>query len=192
MALILPIGRMGQCLALALCFLILAIAWIGALRPLYDVYTIREEHLAGIEAEAARSAAQFDTLPRLAEVTGSSSRNSAATFLRAGSDALAGAALQEQLQTKAVRSGALLKSIEMIPTWQTTTLHRIGLSVAISATLSQIVDIFARLEEGKVDIIIDDVRLTGTLPAKPDHEFPLDVAFTLYAFRGVSAKGGSP
>lgn len=190
----LPGGRQGQILAAALAMLALALVWIAAISPLLDWYGTRAQTLDRMQALGRREAALVQMLPALQSEAAAASGTPARAVLPGDSDAIAGAALQEQVQGMAGAVSAQLTSIETLPAEQVGAYRRIGVRIATNAALTVVIRLLKAIEEAQPSMLIDDIRLTATPIGPQALALPLDAAFTVYAFRvgtGGSAPGGS-
>jgi len=114
-ALALPTGRRGRYFAAALAVLSLVVVWLGVVAPVLDFYGSRQDEVDALRARAARAAALVAAMPRLAKEAAVVSRTPTRAVLPGNSDAIAGATLQEQVQTMASGANAQLTSIETLP-----------------------------------------------------------------------------
>jgi hypothetical protein len=192
MALALPTGQRGQILAGALAVLALIIVWLGAIAPALDYYEVRQDEVDALRARAAREAALVDALPRLTKEAELAARTPTRAVLAGNSDAIAGAALQEQVQAMASGANAQLTSIETLPGEQAGNYRRIGVRVELSAQLAVVIHLLAAIEQAQPSMLLDDIRLTGTPVGPQNAQLPLDAAFTVYAFRVGTAKEDQP
>jgi hypothetical protein len=192
MALALPTGQRGQIFAGVLAFLALVVVWLGVVAPALEYYGSRQDEVDALRARAAREAALVEALPRLAKEAELASRTPTRAVLAGNSDAIAGAALQEQVQAMATGANAQLTSIETLPGEQAGSYRRIGVRVELSAQLAVVVHLLAAIEEAQPSMLLDDIRLTGTPVGPQNAQLPLDAAFTVYAFRVGTAKEDQP
>jgi hypothetical protein len=192
MAPALPTGQRGQALAAALALLALVVVWLGVLAPALNFYGSRQDQVDALRARAAREAALIEALPRLAKEAEIAARTPTRAVLAGNSDAIAGAALQEQVQTMASGANAQLTSIETLPGEQAGNYRRIGVRVELSAQLVVVIHLLAAIEEAQPSMLLDDIRLTGTPVGPQNAQLPLDAAFTVYAFRVGTAKEDQP
>jgi hypothetical protein len=192
MAPALPTGRRGQYLAAGLAVLSLVVVWLGVVAPVLDFYGTRQDEVDALRARAAREAALVAALPRLAKEAALVSRTPTRAVLPGNSDAIAGATLQEQVQTMAAGANAQLTSIETLPGEQVGSYRRIGVRVELSAQLAVVIHLLAAIEEAQPSMLLDDLRLTGTPVGPQNAQLPLDSAFTVYAFRVGTAKEDQP
>jgi general secretion pathway protein M len=187
-ALSLPTGRRGQILAVGLLVLAVVIAWLVLAVPVLGWYAQRSSRLDGLRQRAAREAALIETLPTLRKEVESAGKTPTHSVLAGRTDAIAGAALQEQVQTMASAANAQLTSAETLPAEQVGAYRRIGVRVELNAQLPVIVALLKSLEEAEPSMMVDDIRLTGTPVSSLTNQLPLDAAFTVYAFRVGTAK----
>jgi hypothetical protein len=192
MALTLPTGERGRYLAAGLAVLALALVWLGVVAPIIDYYGTRQDEVNALRDRAAREAALIEAMPQLSKEAALVSRTPTRAVLPGNSDAIAGAALQEQVQAMASNVNAQLTSIETLPGEQVGNYRRIGVRVELSAQLAVVIHLLAAIEEAQPTMLLDDVRLTGTPVGPQNAQLPLDAAFTVYAFRVGTAKEDQP
>jgi general secretion pathway protein M len=188
----LPTGRRGQILAAGLLLLAIIVVWLGVVGPILDFYATRADEVAGLQARATREAALIASLPELKQAAQIAAQTPQRAVLAGNSDAIAGAALQEQVQSMATASSAQLTSIETLPAEQVGAYRRIGVRVELSAQLAVVVALLRAIEEAQPSMLIDDIRLTATPVGPQNTQLPLDGAFTVYAFRVGTAKEDQP
>lgn len=194
----LPSGRAGQAAALGLTLLALGLLWLGAARPLLDWYEDRAATLATRAQLAGRMANLVADLPSLearlatsaatATVEGMSLANAT---LGGGTDATAGADLQQRVQEMAARAGLTLTSTEMLPTTAAGFYRRVGLRMAASATWPVLVDVLRAIGQASPRMVVDDLQLRGSgLTLQKEAE--LQVVFTVAGFRADVPAPGQP
>jgi hypothetical protein len=188
MATALPTGRNGQYLAAGLALLTLAVIWIGIVGPVLDWYGDRAATLDRLRARIARENALIAALPQLKIQAQAAAKTPTRAVLTGDSDAIAGAALQEQVQGMASAANANLTSIETLPGEQMNAYRRIGVRVELNAQLPVIVALLKAVEEAEPSLVVDDIHLTGTPVGPQNVQLPLDAAFTVYGFRLGTAK----
>ncbi len=184
----LPTGRNGRWLALALAALSVVVVWLAFVSPLLDWYGARSQQLTTLRARAAHEEAQIAALPLLRREAEAASKTPTHSVLAGKTDAIAGAALQEQVQSMAGAVSAQLTSAETLPAEQVGAYRRIGVRVELSAQLPVIVQLLKSIEEAEPTMLVDDLRLTSTPVAAMSNVIPIDAAFTVYAFRVGTAK----
>ena len=184
----LPTGRRGQALAVGLAVLAAVIVWVGVVSPLLDFYSARSDRLASMQVRAAKEAALIEALPALQAEAANAAHTPARAVLAGNTDAIAGATLQEQVQSMAASATATLTSIETLPAEQVGNYRRIGVRVELSAQLAVAVALLRAVEEAQPSMLVDDIRLTATPVGQQNTQLPLDAAFTVYAFRIGTAK----
>ena len=184
----LPNGRNGQILAAGLALLAVLLFWLAFVTPVFDWYNARAARLDELQQRAAREAALIETLPTLRKEEQETAKTPTHSVLEGKTDAIAGAALQEQVQTMASAANANLTSAETLPAEQVGAYRRIGVRVELNAMLPVIVQLLKAVEEAEPSMMVDDIRLTGTPVGPLNAQLPLDAAFTVYAFRVGTAK----
>ncbi len=188
MAFVLPSGRQGRVLAVGLVVVAVVVLWLGVLAPVFDFYGARADEVDALRARVTRGAALIEALPALTREAASADRTPTQAVLQGGSDAIAGATLQEQVQAMAAGANAQLTSIETLPGEQVGAYRRIGVRVELSAQLAVVTHLLAAVEQAQPSMLVDDIRLTATPVGPQNTQLPLDVAFTVYAFRIGTAK----
>jgi hypothetical protein len=158
MALTLPTGERGRYLAAGLAVLALALVWLGVVAPIIDYYGTRQDEVNALRDRAAREAALIEAMPQLSKEAALVSRTPTRAVLPGNSDAIAGAALQEQVQAMASNVNAQLTSIETLPGEQVGNYRRIGVRVELSAQLAVVIHLLAAIEEAQPTMLLDDVR----------------------------------
>jgi hypothetical protein len=181
----LPDGIRGRVLALALTVVALTVVWAGCLQPLIDWHASRAETLEQRRLLLQRMNALAATLPELQRQ--SSSELAPATALLEGqSDAIAGAALQSQVQQLAARAGAELNTMEILPSEQRRAYRRIGLRVTTTAQWPVLIELLRAIEQGSPRMLVDDLQLRAPPIEMRSNTQPINAAFTAFAFRSAS------
>jgi hypothetical protein len=181
----LPQGRPGQVLAVALLVVAGFVLWLGAVSPVLFFYADRADEIGRVAARIARERALIASLSALRAAAAQASDQPAAALLTGNNDAVAGAALQEQVQGIASGQSATLTSIETMPAEQRGAFRRIGVHIQMTAQLEVVTGMMAAIERAAPAMVIDDVHLAGGadsgLPNTPPA--PIDTSFSVYAFR---------
>ncbi len=188
----LPTGQQGRILAAALALLALFVVWVGLLAPAADFYGERADQVATLRAKVARETALIEALPSLRAAASSAASEPASAVLAGSSDAIAGAALQEQVRGMAATADAQLTSIETLPGEQEGTYRRIGVRVELSAQLAVTIHLLTAIEQAQPSMLVDDIHLTATPVGPQNAQLPLDAAFTVYGFRLGTARDDQP
>ena len=188
----LPTGRRGHILAAGLAALTLLMFWLAVLLPIMDWYGSRATHLGELRFRAAHEAALIETIPQLKKEANIASQTPTRAVLIGSTDAIAGATLQEQVQSMATAANASLTSIETLPAEQVGNYRRIGVRVELNAHLPVIVALLSAVEDAQPNMLVDDIHLTATPVGPMNIALPLDAAFTVYAFRVGTAKDDAP
>lgn len=183
----LPQGQRGRALALAVTGLALVLLWLGVAQPLLDAYVAQAQALLQRQALAGRMADLAASLPQLrAAVTALRSQPApVAAVVEGATDAIAAAALQGTLEAMAVRAGAKLTSAEALPAEPAGSYRRLALRVTVDATWPVLIRLLQSVEQATPRMFIDDLQLHATPTASSVRELPLDISFTLLAFRAA-------
>ncbi len=184
----LPTGRNGHILAAALAVFAVLAVWLGLVAPVLDWYGARAARLTELRQRAVREAALIETLPALKQTAAQAAHTPARATVTGSTDAIAGAALQEQVQQLATAATAQLTSIETLPADQVGQYRRIGVRVELNALLPVVVKLLKSVEEAQPSMLVDDLHLTATPVGLNSVPLPLDASFTVYGFRVGSAK----
>lgn len=185
MAAALPEGPRGRALALGLLAVLLAAVWAAVAQPLLAAYQDGAEALARRQALADRMQAVAASLPELARAA--EARKTAAApavaTLQGASDALAGAALQSQVEAMAGSAGAHLSSTEALPAEPVGAYRRVALRVTVDANWPQFIHLAQAIEQATPRMFIDDLQIHAQPAAEKLQEPPIDISFTVLAFR---------
>ena len=127
--------------------------------------------------------------PLTGQVSEANRRPAAHRWLRCcSSDALAGAALQSQVQRLPATRGAGLSSMEMLPAEQRAGYRRIGLRVAGSWPV--LIALLRGIEQGTPHMLVDDLQLRAPPVELRTASTPVSAAFTVVAFRAAPSEHG--
>lgn len=182
----LPEGPRGQALALALTLSVLAALWLTCAQPLLDWYAARSDTLAERQALLQRMTLLIGELPALRRES-ARAHAPATALLESATDAIAGAALQGEVQRLATTVGAELSSMETLPAEPRGAYRRIGLRVATAAPWPVLVGLLQAIEQGPPRMLIDDVQLRAPPVELRNASMPVTASFTVMAFRSVAA-----
>ncbi len=194
----LPTGRPGRFLALGVASLLLLALWEAVGSPLAGLYRDRARALAERRAVAvhmATVAAQLPALRRAAAAAGGA-RTGPVALIQGGSDAIAAAALQEQVQQMATGLGAALSSSESLPPTQETGqgaggYRRVGVRIAVTAPYDVMVRLLAAIEQASPSMLVDDLQLHGSR-IQLQQNAPIEGSLTVLAFRRGTGAGPEP
>ena len=189
MALALPEGARGRALALGIAAIVLASVWLAAGQPLLAAYADRADALERRAALATRMADVAASLPELQREAAARSHDAtpAAATLAGASDALAGAALQSRIEGMSSSAGGHLSSTEALPAEQVGTYRRVALRVAVDAPWPVLVRLLQDIERATPRMFIDDLQIRAQPAAEKLREPPLDISFTVLAFRAATS-----
>lgn len=193
----LPTGRPGKLLAVGITLAVPLLVWFALVTPMIDLFAARAETLAQRQALDRRMRDLADTLPALqAQVSAGPPSSGLADspttpVLDGGTDAVAGATLQQLLQDMALKVGAVLSSTETLPATPVKGYRRIGVRVSLNAPWPVLVGLLQAVEQASPSMLVDDLQVRGlpmlTQPAEP----PLDAGFTVLAFRAETPSPSS-
>ncbi len=189
---VLPTGRRGQVLAVAIAVVALMVLWFGIMLPLADWHTARNEAIERQRALAARMEALAASLPALRQRAASLAAGPAPQALLEGaSDAVAGAALQEQVQAMAVEAGSPLTSAEALPAEPAGAYRRISLRVALSAPYPVLVHLLGAIADATPRMLVDDLQVQAPPLGLRSAVLPMDATLTVLAFRAKDGAAGA-
>jgi general secretion pathway protein M len=189
MALALPEGPRGRAMALGLTAIVLAAAWLAVGQPLVQAYAERAEAVESRAALAVRMADLAASLPELQREAAAQSSDAtpAAATLQGASDALAGAALQSRVEAMSNGAGGHLTSTEALPAEQVQAYRRVALRVTVDATWPVMVKLMQAIERATPRMFVDDLQVHAQPAAEKVREPPLDISFTVLAFRAATS-----
>ncbi len=190
----LPQGRRGRALALGITLTGMALLWSAVGQPLLDAHASASQALARRQVLASRMAGLAGSLPQLRAAV-ASLRSQAApvvAVVEGGTDAIAAATLQGSMETMAAHVGARLTSAEALPAEPAGGYRRLALRVTVDATWPVLVGLLQAVEQATPRMFIDDLQLHATPAARTTRELPLDIAFTLLAFRAADPAPARP
>ncbi len=183
----LPEGTRGQALALVLTLSVLAVLWFSCAQPLLDWYAARVDTLAERRALLQRMTLLISELPALQRES-AQAHAPATALLDGATDAIAGAALQSEVQRLATAAGAELSSMETLPAEPRGAYRRIGLRVSTAAPWPVLVGLLQAIEQGPPRMLIDDVQMRAPPVELRNAGMPVSTSFTVMAFRPVTEK----
>jgi general secretion pathway protein M len=132
-------------------------------------------------------AAGLPALRRDAAALTSGPANASAALLAGNDDAVAGAALQEQVQRLAAGADATLASMEVLPAETEGAYRRIALRLAISAgRFSALVRLLDALSTASPRMLVDDLQVHGLQVQDRNAGTRVDASFDVLAFRSAS------
>lgn len=186
MAEALPTGPRGRLLAVALTLIAVALVWFGLVSPLLawkadlaDMRTLRT-------ARAGRMQALADSVPALQRQADAASTSGPPlqAMIPGTSDAVAAAALQEQIQDMARRTGATISSVEALAADPVGDYRRIGVRVTMSGSWPVIIAFLRTMGEATPRMMADDLQMQQPL-VQFGAEKPLDASFSVFGFRSA-------
>ena len=184
----LPTGRMGQVIAVLLVAVLVAACWSGVAAPLLDWHAERGANLERRATLARRMAQIAADLPALEQAAARPSAGPAKiAVLDGGTDAVAGAALQQKLQELAAQAGAPLASVESLPAEQLGAYRRIAVRASVNAPWPPLVKLLAAIESASPQMLADELEVHGNRGFIRDAAASLDASFVVMGFRAGTA-----
>ena len=180
----LPRGPSGRVLAAMLALMLLAGVWLAIANPLIGWYSSRQQALSQRAALLQRQIALVAQLPdieREAERMRSRAPSGNA-FLTGDTDAIAGANLEQLMQTMTRRSGATLTSAETLGAEAAGPYRRIKLRVSVTGDWNALITLLQAATTGQPTMLVDDLQVTATQSAQSAAP-PIQASFTAIAFR---------
>jgi general secretion pathway protein M len=177
-----PLSRPAWALAAAIVLLKQGLVnpALQSLRQADDAIAAAADRLGRIKAIAATKPALEAEAARLVGNVGQSN-----AFLRADTEALAGAALQERLRMLLAAQGISASAIQWAAGKGENGLGRVSVRVQIGATLDRLTALLRAIETGLPLLFIDDIDIQGSpglQSAADNQDMPLSVAFECYGF----------
>ena len=185
----LPTGRAGQALAVLLLLVVLAAVWGAVAAPLLDWHAERADLIERRTTLARRMARLAADLPRLEQQAaggpgmGAQAVPQQIALLDGRSDAVAGAALQQQIQDMAAKAGVRLSSIEALPPQQMGVYRQVGVRVEVNAPWGALVALIEAVEEGSPQMLVDDLQVHGVYGIVRAADAPLTASLAVMGFR---------
>jgi hypothetical protein len=187
---VLPEGRRGQSLAVALVVILAAFVWWGVAAPLIDWHQTRSMALASQRSMLDTVAVRARELPALRRWLATSRAETAlpGSLLTGDSDAIAAATLQGVIQDMATSAGATLSSEEVLPAVQQGALRQIGLRIALSGRWPVLVSLLQAIDASDLRLLVDDLEFHAVADAASGDGVsgahpPLEASFVVTAFR---------
>ncbi len=177
----LPTGRRGEALALGIAAALLALVWLAAVSPLLAWYGDRQETLAQTRLLASRMEAVAATAPALQRLTASGNGDPAASLVAGGTEAVAGAALQQRLQELSERAGVRMSSAEVLASEPGGAYRRIRVHVAVTGAWSRLVGLVFDIDHAAPRMALSELQVGLSRAVTTDPVKPLDASFTVVA-----------
>ena len=188
MPIALPTGRSGRLLALLLAALALLVLWIGIASPLLDWHAQRADALRHKQALLSRMQALSASLPewRQTQARTTQAGPSRPSLLPGGTDAVAAANLQSQVQTMANKSGARVNSMEILPAEARDPYRRIAVRVSAEGQWPVLLELLRAIEDASPRMLIDGLNLRGPHAGTFTDSPPIAASFSVIGFRAAT------
>jgi general secretion pathway protein M len=186
----LPEGRAGQAAAAAVTLFLIIVLAFGIIAPARSWYAARTHEIAAKEMILAHEQALAASLPALrTAIIAMRHRDAGFTLLlTGGSDAVAGAAFQGQVQALANSASISLDSAELLPPKPIGGFRRIPLRVTMTTTYPQLIALLGAIAAAQPRMLADDLSLHATGITDPGHDLPLRASFTVAGFRAANQR----
>ena len=145
--------------ALALLALLLGSAYMLLVAPVVGAYRSTDEATQHVSDQLARYGQLSKAYPNRKAQLERLDRQQARSgiYLAGETDALAAAALQEDVSAKIERSGGTIRSIQTLPVKTDGDFKKVGIRVQLTAKLGSLARILHALEAGKPYVFIDNL-----------------------------------
>lgn len=184
---ILPDGRRGQALAMAITCAGLALLWSVSAAPLLGWYQNRQDMLHTLRARAAHMQALGAEIPalRAAVAAAGLQKTDDQVLLTGNTDVIAGANLQTALQGLAAQAGTSLDSAALQPAEAAGALRRISLEVSVTASWPVLAALLHAIATAQPRMAINTLTIT-TNTGGTDGPPQVQANFTVTGFRAGS------
>ncbi len=187
----LPEGPRGRALAVAILLVAIGTVWAGVAQPLTDWYAERRDALERQGVLARRMGQVAATVPALREAAASVGAATPVAVLEGGSDAVAGAALQQLLQQIGTGLGAVVASTEVLPGEPVGGYRRISVRMAVTAYWPVIVRLLAAIDGNTPRLLVNDLQIQSQRASINDSNPLLTVTVVVFGFRADSRPPGA-
>ncbi len=145
--------------ALTLLAFVIGSVYLLAVAPVIEAYRSTNEATQHVFEQLARYGQLSKTYPNRKAQLQRLDRQQASSgiYLAGETDALAAAALQEDVRTKIERNGGKLRSIQILPVKSDGEFKQVSVRVQATATLGSLARILHALESGKPYLFIDNL-----------------------------------
>ena len=173
---------------MALLCLLLATGYLLVATPLLDFYREREAGLADKRMLALRLRATADALPELRAQLAAlkASASTRKISLDGGSDAIAAANLQSEIEQLATSTGVTIGSTEAIAAESRGSHRRIGLRLAVNGPYAAVVSLLGAIEKATPPLVLGNLQIHAMMrPIGDTSNARLEAAFEVYGFRAT-------
>jgi hypothetical protein len=180
--------QLGSRLAAVLLLLgVILLLQQGVVDPILQSLQDSREAIADAAVRLSRIKAIAATKPELENLAAKmvSDMGHSDAFLRADTEALAGAALQERLRQLTGAQGISLGAIQWAGGKTESGLGRISVRVQVTTTIGPLYDLLGSVEASTPLLFIDDIDIQASAssdPGQPMQAGPLSVSFECYGY----------
>ncbi len=174
--------------ALSILFVLLGALYLFVVGPLVEAYRTTDEAIEQTGDQLARYENISKNYPSLKAQLEKLTRRQAASgvYLAGDTDALAAAALQEDVSATIERNGGKLRSIQILPVTNDGEFKRVSVRVQLTATLGAFTQILYTLEAGKPVTFVDNLdvknRRARRTAKDQDQDPELVIRFDLFGY----------
>jgi general secretion pathway protein M len=185
---------MRRSLAVALLVAVVAVVGLDVVLPIVEHYGALTADVAENEAALRRFDAAAARLPPLEAQQASLKKALAAQdgYLKATNDSLVAAEMQQLIKTIADRSGAELKSTQILPTREEKGFRRVTARVELVGSTNVLERVWYDMESGVPFLFVDNFDIEAQQERSRDRSAPpriaLDVRFEVSGFARASAQ----
>lgn len=184
---VLPEGRTGQAVALALTLAAIVLVWLCVVSPVWNAYSEAADRMDRKAAMVARMRRLAESLPELRQAAEAAPAPAARLApVEAPTDALATAAIQQLVQSFiARRNGLEMTSLEAIPGENAGAYRRIGLRVVGRGSWPELLDLLQMLESATPSLVLDGLTLQAPSASllRAGARSTLEFGLMIHAFR---------
>jgi general secretion pathway protein M len=186
-----PGSLVSRLLALVLLAAVVLLAWQGLIMPVIAAYQTSATSIAQSRSLLERYRALAELRPHLARQLEErrSDTEASRAYLEGPTDALAAAALQEQVRTIIADAGGELRSTQILPgkvVDEALRIQRAGLRLQLSVEVEGLESILYRLETAEPFLFIDEISIREQRVRRRRNEAEkapeLDVSLQVYGF----------
>ncbi|WP_119681175.1 type II secretion system protein GspM [Indioceanicola profundi] len=179
-----PVGR---ALALTVLVVLVLFCWQGLVQPAFDLRHAAEAELEAARAVEGRLAAIVSRAEQAEQRLDALAGDLAvrADLLRAGSEAVAGAMLQQELQSLAQRAGAQVRSAQALPLQREGELITAANRLRLSADQPALIELLAMMDAHSPALRIRQIAISVTTVANEPERPRLDIQMEVEALARV-------
>jgi hypothetical protein len=188
----LPSGLLGRALASSLAFATFCAFYQIAFSPAWRWFDARATYQHQQNDRLSRERHLVTLLPALRREVKEADAHAVRSVLPGDSDAVAGAELQQNIDSISKSVKARLVSVETLAGAQVADFRRVGVHVQLRAPYPVIIALLSSISDASPRMIVDEVHLAAT-PVESDSSQPLlDASFSVLSFRAGLKEDTTP